>query len=155
MTTRSNLQGHEHYISWHMLPESYQDTILLARKLDIRYVWIDSLCITQDDDEEKALEIARMHEIFREAFLVIIAAEAVSPYAGYLENDPDPMKDHGRARCCWEDFAVSHHDLGPITVKVRETPRSHGGAHEGDACAAISARIGKRAWSKFLVYDHH
>ena len=31
-------------IKWTDLPKTFQEAILLARKLDIYYIWIDSLC---------------------------------------------------------------------------------------------------------------
>ena len=36
-------------IEWDDLPRTYHDTIIVARRLKIRYIWIDSLCIIQDD----------------------------------------------------------------------------------------------------------
>lgn len=36
-------------LDWNSLPKSFQDVVYLARKLNIQYVWIDSLCIVQDD----------------------------------------------------------------------------------------------------------
>lgn len=36
-------------ISWDELPKTYQDTVTVARRLGVRYLWIDSLCIIQDD----------------------------------------------------------------------------------------------------------
>ena len=34
------------------LPGLYQDAITVAKWFGIRYIWIDSLCIFQDDDED-------------------------------------------------------------------------------------------------------
>ena len=36
-------------MSWAVLPKTFRDAIFLTRKLGIRFIWIDSLCIIQDD----------------------------------------------------------------------------------------------------------
>src|SRR5947209_1194200 len=48
--------------------------------MDIAYIWIDALCIIQDDEEDKEKEIKNMGHIYRNAFLNvggIAAAEAI------------------------------------------------------------------------------
>ena len=34
------------------LPKNFQDAVVITRQLGCRYLWIDSLNIIQDDDEE-------------------------------------------------------------------------------------------------------
>ena len=62
------------------LPQTLQHAFRLARLLGIRYLWIDALCIVQDDPEEWELEAAKMGLIYSNAFLVISAI--VSSHAG-------------------------------------------------------------------------
>lgn len=145
-TTQSNVSNHEEGIAWTLLPKSYQDTILLARKLGVRYVWIDSLCICQDDDEERDLDISRMAEIFHEAHLVVIAAQAKSAYAGYLENDTRLFTGHPRWKFCWRDSLIRYRELELVTVKVRQTLPAHRCPRE-DALDDPFVRISKRAWT--------
>jgi hypothetical protein len=56
------------------LPPTISDATIAMRAIDERYIWIDSLCIVQDDHENKAAELARMDDIYRAASLTIIAA---------------------------------------------------------------------------------
>ncbi|KAH6991520.1 heterokaryon incompatibility protein-domain-containing protein [Ilyonectria sp. MPI-CAGE-AT-0026] len=42
----------------------FRDAIYVTRCLGFRYLWIDSVCINQDDEAEKASEIASMHHIY-------------------------------------------------------------------------------------------
>lgn len=58
------------------LPQIVRDTISMARSLDIRYLWVDAYCIVQDDHQDKAQEIGRMHSIFENSSLTIVAAGA-------------------------------------------------------------------------------
>lgn len=66
------------------LPKSLQDAIILTRALGIRYIWIDSLCIMQDCDEDKHREITRMANIYKNAIFTISAARAKSCEEGFL-----------------------------------------------------------------------
>ncbi|EEU41745.1 uncharacterized protein NECHADRAFT_8553, partial [Fusarium vanettenii 77-13-4] len=59
------------------LPKSVQDAIKVARSLDgISYIWIDSLCIIQDDDDDKGSQLAKMGDIYRGGTVTISAASA-------------------------------------------------------------------------------
>ncbi|KAL2020094.1 hypothetical protein VTK56DRAFT_8898 [Thermocarpiscus australiensis] len=44
-TLSGNLDVHNDEIIWSRLPQTFQDAIKFTRKLGIRYLWIDSLCI--------------------------------------------------------------------------------------------------------------
>jgi hypothetical protein len=63
-----------------------QDAIDFTKQIDQRYVWIDGLCIVQDDDEMKASIIGKMNLVYRHAFLTLFAAtgdDANSGLAGF------------------------------------------------------------------------
>jgi hypothetical protein len=53
---------------------TFQDAIQVARGLDIRYLWIDSLCIIQDSEEDWSRESSNMMSIYESAFMNIAAA---------------------------------------------------------------------------------
>jgi hypothetical protein len=42
------------------LTKTFQDAISITRKMNVRYLWIDSLCIMQDSVKHWQLESARM-----------------------------------------------------------------------------------------------
>ena len=48
-TTRSTFEDRTKGIAWDDLSKTFQDAICLTRTLGFRYIWIDSLCIIQDD----------------------------------------------------------------------------------------------------------
>lgn len=60
-----------------LLPASFKDAITVARGLKVRYLWIDSLCIIQDDDGDWEHEAARMEQVYSNA-MCVIAASSVS-----------------------------------------------------------------------------
>ncbi|KAF2685129.1 HET-domain-containing protein [Lentithecium fluviatile CBS 122367] len=63
-------------------PKTIADTIEVVRLLGERYVWIDALCIVQDDTEKKSIELSRMDVIYLQAFATIVALEGDNANVG-------------------------------------------------------------------------
>ncbi|KAF2674530.1 HET-domain-containing protein [Microthyrium microscopicum] len=63
------------------LPATIRDAIELTRVLGERYLWVDSLCVMQDDNVMKSIELPKMAEIYASACLTIIAGQGSN--AGY------------------------------------------------------------------------
>ena len=81
-TLSTNVTAHKLDIPWTSLPETFRDALDLTRRLGHRYLWIDSLCIIQDDEEDWKREAQKMGDIFESAFLVISAAKSSSAHEG-------------------------------------------------------------------------
>ncbi|KAF2160018.1 hypothetical protein M409DRAFT_29625 [Zasmidium cellare ATCC 36951] len=97
MLTRSCIEAFRQGINENKLPQTYKDAIWLARKLNVRYLWIDALCIVQDDGEEWAVECSKMKDVYRNALLTIAASNAVSATCGFLGDRED--HETARPRC--------------------------------------------------------
>ncbi|KFH40643.1 hypothetical protein ACRE_086520 [Hapsidospora chrysogenum ATCC 11550] len=67
------------------LPKTLQDAILIARTMEIPYIWIDSLCIIQDDEGDKKRELPNMVHIYSGAAVVISAATSRTCEDGFLQ----------------------------------------------------------------------
>jgi hypothetical protein len=65
MTTRESLAASKIGINYEKLPKSFHDAITITRILGIRYIWIDSICICQDDGEDWERESSKMTSIYR------------------------------------------------------------------------------------------
>lgn len=52
MTTTANRNEYRHSVPWQELPPSIRDAIKLCHKLEFEFVWVDSLCILQDDQQD-------------------------------------------------------------------------------------------------------
>lgn len=75
-----------HAIQWSKLPQGFQDAIELCWEAGIRYLWIDSLCIIQGNQQDWNRESARMKDIYMGAFLTIVLASTDSPLEGALST---------------------------------------------------------------------
>ena len=58
------------------LPLSYKEAILVCQVLEISYIWIDSLCIIQDNKDDWTREAAMMHDVYQNSILNICASAA-------------------------------------------------------------------------------
>ncbi|KAK3402154.1 heterokaryon incompatibility protein-domain-containing protein [Sordaria brevicollis] len=74
------------------LPRLFQDVISVARLLEVRYLWIDSLCIIQDKDDKTdwGREASLMEEVYSNSYCNISAEDAKS-CSESLFNVRDPQ----------------------------------------------------------------
>lgn len=72
-TEHRSLSDRMECIPLETMPRTYRDAVLLTRSLGISYLWIDSLCIIQDDDDDWKRESSSMAEVYRNAYLTICA----------------------------------------------------------------------------------
>ncbi|RDL34714.1 uncharacterized protein BP5553_07842 [Venustampulla echinocandica] len=66
------------------LPATVTDALRIAVELGIRYVWIDALCIIQDDFHDKIQEISQMPLVYSQATVTIVASRARCVQEGFL-----------------------------------------------------------------------
>lgn len=66
------------------LPRTILDAMIVARGLGVPYIWVDSLCILQDDPEDLAEELSKIPKIYGDALLTISASKALTSGEGFL-----------------------------------------------------------------------
>jgi len=64
------------------LPATLQDAIFVCRRLGVQWLWIDALCIVQDNEIDWDREAARMCNIYENAIFVLSAYSTPSSDAG-------------------------------------------------------------------------
>lgn len=87
-TTRSNLINHKEGIAMSALPPTFRDAITVTRRLGLRYLWIDSLCILQDPNDkiDWTEQAPLMGNIYASAFLTIAATSSVDSSGGLFRK---------------------------------------------------------------------
>ncbi|KAF2194114.1 HET-domain-containing protein [Zopfia rhizophila CBS 207.26] len=75
-TKMENLVEHKKEIPLSSMPKTFADTVMVTRRLNVRYLWIDSVCIIQDDPKDWEKEAARMCGVYQNALLTIAATHA-------------------------------------------------------------------------------
>lgn len=83
LTTITNLSSHLSDIPFALLARNFQDAVRLTAMLGIRYLWIDSLCIVQDDENDWRNECSKMASTFQNATITIAAEGASDAHAGF------------------------------------------------------------------------
>lgn len=91
-TLRDTLAKHQDGIEWNSLPRTFQDVIKLLRRIEMQYVWIDSLCIVQDDEKDWEIEAAKMGDIYSGAYITIAATRAQNSLQGLYGDTPSCIK---------------------------------------------------------------
>ncbi|KAM0813974.1 putative HET-domain-containing protein [Seiridium cardinale] len=84
--TRKSYEEFQRNISFDCLPKTFQDAVTTTRDLDLRYLWIDSLCILQDSIQDWEEQCAEMKRIYKDAFITIAGAAASNCESGFLHD---------------------------------------------------------------------
>ncbi|KAK7961231.1 hypothetical protein PG988_012445 [Apiospora saccharicola] len=82
--TKSSLSQLEEGVETSCLPQSFQDAIWLTHRLGVQYLWIDSLCILQDSQQDWVRESAKMRDVYENSWLTIAASRASDSEQGFL-----------------------------------------------------------------------
>jgi Heterokaryon incompatibility protein (HET) len=85
-TTSKTLESYTFAIPLENMPKTFQDAILVTKELGIPYIWIDSLCIIQDDPQDWEQEAARMALVYEMANMTIAAAWGANGGSGCFHD---------------------------------------------------------------------
>ncbi|USP73399.1 HET-domain-containing protein [Curvularia clavata] len=94
VTKRSNVASHAKSIDWKTLPKTFKEAILITQDLGLQHLWVDSLCIIQDDDNDKQRELAKMSSIYTNAYITIAATHAEGEMHGCYSAGSFYHQDH-------------------------------------------------------------
>lgn len=83
----------------------------MVKSLGVDFLWVDSLCIVQDDPSEKARELGIMGAVYHNAYVVISAASARTCEDGFLEDRSQPA-EYIQVPFCGDGFVHLSHSRG-------------------------------------------
>jgi hypothetical protein len=72
-TLKTNMADMKKVIAWNDLSQVFKNAVQVCYSLGIEYLWIDSLCIVQDDKGDWELESSKMADYYENAFITISA----------------------------------------------------------------------------------
>ncbi|KAF2962671.1 hypothetical protein GQX73_g10902 [Xylaria multiplex] len=78
-------------ISTSTMPVVFQEAIKVVRELGIRYLWIDALCIIQNDTADWEAESVKMCDVFSHSYVTVSAARSSSSTESFLGKPSRPL----------------------------------------------------------------
>lgn len=119
------------------MPQTFIDAVTVTRRLGLKYLWIDSLCICQDDPEDWARESGLMADIYSNAYIVIAANRSADSTGGCFH------KRAPRAKALVRIPTVGTGSGGYINATMLY-PSDHSG-HEDDSFC--TEPLSERGWA--------
>jgi hypothetical protein len=122
---KTNIQDFKQNIDINRLPKTFQDAVHITRSLGVQYLWIDSLCIIQDDLNDWKQESKLMEQVFSSAYCTIAASCARGSDDGFLKPRPERRgitllnpQSHAPFYLyeCIDDFRI-HVDQGELNMR--------------------------------------
>jgi hypothetical protein len=128
------------------LPKTFRDAVKIASTLNVRYLWIDSLCIIQDSEEDWQAEAGKMSAVYRNAAFAIAAHGSGDSNGGCFVTGASRQHEYSSIR-------GTNKDGVEINVHVRlsgfrEPNRDEGLAHiaKGNKVKPLPSRLSTRGW---------
>ncbi|TVY39874.1 hypothetical protein LSUB1_G005033 [Lachnellula subtilissima] len=89
---KENVDSFQEQLPVEKLCKTFQDAITVTRSLGLHLLWIDSLCIFQDNEEDWRQEASLMSEVYANAVVTIAAAGAKDGSVG-LFSERDVLRE--------------------------------------------------------------
>lgn len=125
---------------WDKLVKTHKDAITIAQILGFSHLWVDALCIAQDDDTEKAVEIGRMASIYANAYMTIAATGS---------SNSDRGVSRSRAKTLVINMTESDDSHSRLFARTTISHENFGYNLEGEMAQSISSAqpLFKRGWA--------
>lgn len=85
-TTKANIETRLAGILEEEMPQVFKDAIAVTRRVGCQWIWIDSLCIIQDDEDDWKEQAAMMADIYSNSYLNIAATLSGSSYGSCFSD---------------------------------------------------------------------
>ncbi|KAK0610743.1 heterokaryon incompatibility protein-domain-containing protein [Immersiella caudata] len=81
---KSRVHKYKKDIPLDKLPRTIYDALVVTRGIGLCYLWVDAMCIIQDDGDDMAEQMGQMFAVYRGAYVTISAATAATSNEGFL-----------------------------------------------------------------------
>lgn len=82
------------------LPRTFQHAVVVSRALRVRYLWIDSLCILQDNHSDWAFEANKMNMLYSNSHCNISASHAGDSSEGLFRHRVPDLCQENKVSLC-------------------------------------------------------
>ena len=144
-TTSASLPERLKGIPLDTMPKTFKDAIAITKAIGLRYLWIDSLCIIQDDRKDWEMESATMGLIYERAHLTIAASHAYDSRFGCFYKREFPTTRTQAIRLPFfvpaitgTGAMISMQEAGSLSANIAWSSYSH-----WDICGCT---LGNRGW---------
>ncbi|KAH8890668.1 HET-domain-containing protein, partial [Thozetella sp. PMI_491] len=120
-TTKDNVVQRHAGFSRADLPATIRDAVTFAERIGVKHLWVDSVCIVQDDGEDWARESALMHSVYGNSYVTLCVSSndtATAPIFQDREAWSPVVRD-----CKLDSFFISCSGL-PLDELRRHSPLS-------------------------------
>jgi hypothetical protein len=131
---KKNLETFQRQLPYQSLTKTFRDAIGVARQFGVRYLWIDSLCIIQDDEEDWRVESALMSQVYGFSTMNVAATGAPDGNTGLFFN-----RDTTLVRPCRLEGGHSSVDGSPTFVYELRCWKFY-------RDSVLDTPLGQRAW---------
>ncbi|KAE9369225.1 HET-domain-containing protein [Stipitochalara longipes BDJ] len=129
-TLRDTLVKHQEGITG--LSKTFEDAVEVTRQIGVRYLWIDSLCIIQDEANDFQKECSRMSLVYAGSYCMLSAADAEDGSGGLfiprtsldlqnLENPVNSWTSLLKGPLGTRGWAFQEYQLSPRIVHFTKT----------------------------------
>ncbi|KAF5975416.1 hypothetical protein FCOIX_7704 [Fusarium coicis] len=125
-TTTRTLESHMNNIEWESLPATFKDAVTVCQSMNVKYLWIDSLCILQSFAEitpseleatrhDFAQENSNMARTYQNSYFTISADLSDHMNSGFFSRDPvheykrDVITDDGSVASIYIRNPLNHY----------------------------------------------
>jgi hypothetical protein len=128
--TQLNLLKFMDHISINALCKTFREAILTTRRLGFRYIWIDSLCIIQQDPTDWQQEVTKMGTVYANSILNIAATDSPDGKSGcFFQRDLTKLYgsrvqariDKSSSRTCILDCFPEDYELERLDSNVLQS----------------------------------
>ena len=132
-TTLSTLDARKQGFTLADLPNTCRDAVIAARSLGLSYIWIDSLCIIQDNKDDWEREAVRMCDVYSNSAVTLAGLSSPDSDTGLFMSNPARQTYY--LPCVWGDgnagYVYARKDFSGLAMGFLHTDtRRRGIGHE-------------------------
>lgn len=85
-TASDNMAHRHHSLPLDLMPRTFQDAVNMTKALGLEYLWIDALCIVQDDQDDLMRELFMLPQIYANCAVTLVAVGSMDAQSGCRPN---------------------------------------------------------------------